>query len=79
MRFYDKMDITSECFLCHRNANSCQWTVLQAIQYTVTKQIYFEQELYTYLFQNFIMKMQMVLSENNLHTQIKNRKLRCDI
>ena len=40
-------------------------------RYTVTKQIYLEQELQTYLFQNFIMKMQMVPFKNILHSNKK--------
>ena len=40
-------------------------------RYMVTNQIYLEQELHTYLFQNFILKMHTVLFKNILHTQIK--------
>ena len=38
---------------------------------TITKQIYLERELHTYLFQNFIMKMQTVVLKKYLHIQIK--------
>ena len=68
MRFFDNLDISS-CFLYHRNANAYRWLFYS--RYTVTKQTYLEQKLHTYLFQNFVMKMQTILFKNNLHTQIK--------
>ena len=54
MRFFDNTDI-SGCFLYHRNANLGPRLFYN--QYIVTKQIDLEQELHTYLFQNFIMKL----------------------
>ena len=31
MKFFDNSDITSKCFLYHRNAKSHPWTILQSI------------------------------------------------
>ena len=68
MKFFDNSDITDATFtievLIHTHG-------LFYNQYTVTKQIYLQQELHTYLFQHFIMKMQTVLFKNILHTEIK--------
>ena len=69
MKFFDNSDITSECFLCHRNANSHLCTFLQLIHGNQTN-IFRTRAAYIFV-QNFIMKMQMVLFKNILFTQTK--------
>ena len=73
MKFFDNSDITSECFLCHRNANSHPCTFLQLIHGNQTNIF---RTRAAYIFQNFIMKMQMLLFKNILFTQIKKQKVK---
>ena len=68
MKFFDNSDITDATFTIEVLIRTHG---LFYNQYTVTKQIYLQQELHIYLFQHFIMKMQTVLFKNILHTEIK--------
>ena len=72
MKFFDNSDITDATFTIEVLIRTHG---LFYNQYTVTKQIYLQQELHTYLFQHFIMKSEDAISELgrvHLHTKPKN-------